>query len=122
MRFIVFLSLAFLFFTKAWADEVDCKKVITPVEESICLSNLQKTELDVNFSYKNLYRLLSDDLKLLLDKEQKSWINYRDDHCDLQGRMYGWGTMGTSAKVYCLSKMNKEKVKEIHSLKTLLIK
>ncbi|HRC26038.1 MAG TPA: DUF1311 domain-containing protein [Alphaproteobacteria bacterium] len=110
--FISMVLLVGVFVDKAQAFEADCRRVVSPVEDAICRSHINEAEQQVTLAYRayeDILAVVSPDLKLLLVREQKSWEDYRDAYCRLEGQSHGFGTMGTGTMIACMADMNRER-------------
>ena len=122
VRGVLYLSVIvpLFFVAKGQAEEMneeECSRlhpeIVSPVEMTICTSDLEGSRTRLNTAYRSLIDVLSQDSNAsskaaiqLLDKSQKSWLSFRNAQCKYEtGGMDG--TIESSDEVACMENMNR---------------
>lgn len=97
----------------------NCNK--SNVYESISCyeKELRSSKTLLNQSYKKQYLALDTDGKLILEKSQKAWINYKNSHCDELVAYLATQVQGGGSKLInlsCNTQLTNERIKQLDDL------
>ena len=94
--------------------DTKCDKATSTVEIRECLStDYKKHDKILNANYKTLYSMLPDKGKSLLKRAQKSWLQYRENECEMASFQYYGGTLSLVTLDLCYVEMTEKRAKEL---------
>jgi uncharacterized protein YecT (DUF1311 family) len=94
------------------AKDASCREVASTLPKVECLSKaLESADMELNRVYTHVkQRLDTEDTQRLINA-QRLWMQYRDANCAAASGLYGAGTGGSPARLACLEKDTRERIK-----------
>ncbi|MGE5477024.1 MAG: lysozyme inhibitor LprI family protein [Bacteroidales bacterium] len=109
----VSLCLAALAATTAQAAPANCSGAMSAVEEAACNVDLAGSKKRLNAAYGALARKINRDYLPVLEKAQKTWLDFRNAQCDWESEPLGGGSMSSSAQIACTAQMNNARAAQL---------
>lgn len=96
----------------------DCEKAITQVELNMCSAQeLEISEQALKAVYDQALDLFDDNEEAQeFEAVQKSWVDYRDAHCDIAADQYAGGTIMPLIYSSCMKKLADERSDNIRNM------
>lgn len=114
--FIFTLVAASAFAGSAIAAE-NCKNPQSQLAMNTCAAkDYERDDARLNKTYKELVGKLEKDRRDKVKEVQIAWIKYRDLQCDFDSAGYEGGTMYSLVRSSCLSRMTKERTKDLKAM------
>ncbi|PZO89642.1 MAG: hypothetical protein DI623_09535 [Sphingomonas sanxanigenens] len=118
-QFIILLVLVIaLSGSAAWGeerDEDDCLRlrpgIASSVEMATCTSDLSGSQQALADALANLRAHIPRERRNQLDKAQRAWLAYRDEHCLWEAGGNPGSTGYSAAVIACAADMNRERTK-----------
>ncbi|MDO1451774.1 lysozyme inhibitor LprI family protein [Rhodocytophaga aerolata] len=76
-------------------------------------NNYKKADKELNLVYKKLLGSLNPKEKSLLIQAQRSWIKFRDSHCDFAAEEFDGGSIQPMVWATCLEEKTKARIEDL---------
>jgi uncharacterized protein YecT (DUF1311 family) len=107
--FLLLLSMVY-----ACVGAAQCKDAMSTRDMEDCAaSEYKKADGELNRIYQETLRKLQPKDAQLLRKAQRSWLAYRDAHCDAQYQLYSGGSIAPVILAQCRWTLTAQRAKEI---------
>ena len=97
---------------------LNCEEAITQVEMNMCSAqDLETSEKALKSVYDQALDSFDDEEELQeFEAVQKSWVDYRDEHCDIAADQYAGGTIMPLIYSSCMKKLADERSDHIRNM------
>ena len=95
----------------------DCKDPQSQMALNGCaVKEYEREDAGLNKTYKELVANLEQDRREKIRAIQLAWIKYRDLQCDFDSARYEGGSMYSLVRFNCLSRMTKQRTKDMKAM------